>query len=213
MPKYCPICNRSSDKFEFYGAFCEVCSREKLSKKIPNDINVLKCKRCGRIKLAGSFVEENRLSIAEEIKKSLKGLGVKVEAYDEHAGIATAIVTEIISGKELRVEKQISIKHIDTLCQQCARKAGGYYEAVLQLRGDFNKIAKIERSVANFLEANDEFISKELDVENGVDVYVSSKKLAAAMISGMRLKANKSYTLYSIKNGKKIYRNTYAIYL
>jgi nonsense-mediated mRNA decay protein 3 len=212
MPKYCPICNRSSDEYEFFGAFCEICSKEKLSKKIPNEVEITRCNRCKRIKLAGSFVEENKLSIAEEIKKSIKNIAVKVNDYNP-AGVASITVTEVIDGKELKLDKTLSIKYVDTLCQQCARKAGGYYEAVLQLRGDASKIPRLERSIASFFESNDEFISKEIEVANGIDIYVSSKKLVSAMLSSMRLKAKTSYTLYSVKNGKKIYRNTYAIYL
>ena len=213
MPKYCPICNRSSDEFKFYGEFCEVCTKDMLSKKLPNQIHVDKCRVCKRIRLGNDFVEENSASIEEELKHALNKYTVKLASYNEEFGLAYVSITTTIAGEELTLEKRISIKYNKTICKQCSRRLGGYYEAIFQIRGEPEQVERFKESVKNYFVANNEFVTKEEQVNNGVNMYLSSKKLAESYLSGFRIKAKKSFTLHTVKNGKKLYRNTYSIQL
>jgi NMD protein affecting ribosome stability and mRNA decay len=48
-------------------------------------------------------------------------------------------------------------------------------------------------------------------MDNGLDVYLSSKSLATLFIMKQRLKPETSYTLAGVKQGKRVYKNTYAL--
>ena len=50
-----------------------------------------------------------------------------------------------------------------------------------------------------------------VDVDNGVDVYVSSRALTTSFLSKRNLKHVDSYTLHTEKQGKRLYRSTYAV--
>ncbi|MGC9099015.1 MAG: NMD3-related protein [Candidatus Micrarchaeia archaeon] len=213
MPKYCPICNRSSDEFKFYGEFCEVCTKERVSKELPNTVRVDKCRVCKRIRLGNSFVEESKASIEDVLRHELTHYEVSVKEYDENTNVAIAEIVTQISGERLVLEKRINIKYNKTICRQCSRKLGGYFEAVFQLRGNAEKVEKFKESVKNFFEANGEFITREEKANGGVDLYLSSKKLAANYLSMFRVEFVRSFTLHTVKNGKKLYRNTYSIHL
>lgn len=65
--------------------------------------------------------------------------------------------------------------------------------------------------MTRYLDSNDAFVSKMEENEHGIDMYVSNKRLAAAFISKMKLHPNTSFTLVGLKNGKRVYKNTYAI--
>ena len=213
MVKYCPICNRSSNEFKFYGEFCEVCTKDMLSKKLPNQIYIDKCRVCKRIRLGNDFVEENNASVEEELKHALSKYDVKLISYNKEFGLANVSIGTTISGEEINLEKRISIKYNKRICKQCSRRLGGYYEAIFQIRGEPEQVERFKNSVKNYFIANNEFVTKEEEVNNGVNMYLSSKKLAESYLSGFRIKAKKSFTLHTVKNGKKLYRNTYSIQL
>ncbi|MGC8662378.1 MAG: NMD3-related protein [Candidatus Micrarchaeia archaeon] len=213
MPKHCPICNRSSDDFKFYGEFCEVCTREKVSKDIPNTVRVEKCKVCKKIRLGNSFVEPSMPSIEEELRHELPQFEISLKDYNIDTSIADVELATYIHNERLVLEKKISIKYIKTICRQCMRRLGGYFEAVFQLRGDPEKIKIFKESVKNFFESNNEFVVKEEDASGGMNIYLSNKKLAASYLNMFKVHFVRSFTLHTVKNGKKIYRNTYSIHL
>ena len=65
--------------------------------------------------------------------------------------------------------------------------------------------------VIRYFERNGEFVARIVDDNGGRDVFLSSKKLADAMVARFRLRPVMSYTLAGLQKGKKVYRNTYAI--
>ncbi len=207
LAKHCPICNRSSDEVRFFGEFCEDCARKLMLESITNpEIEVTQCKRCHRIKVGTEFVEESKLSLDEIAKKSFKGYDVKVMSYNSNSA-------EIMLVREDGLNAEISsrIKRKFTLCPTCGRKAAGYYEGIVQLRGMPEKINQVISMLSHYLERGDSFIAKIEEEGSGKDVYVESKTLAEAFLKKMHLKYKVSYTLYGMKNGKKLYRHTYSV--
>lgn len=94
-------------------------------------------------------------------------------------------------------------------CELCVKMSGGYYEAVMQLRGERKEkiLQKLEA-----LATRDDITSIESAKEGYNVKFVSKKK--AATISGRLSKnfsVNSSYKLVAEKKGKKLYRNFYAI--
>ncbi|KXA95151.1 hypothetical protein AKJ65_02500 [candidate division MSBL1 archaeon SCGC-AAA259E19] len=84
-----------------------------------------------------------------------------------------------------RAEVKVKLKR--TTCGVCERLASGYYEAILQVRGreeiSEEKISEIFRSLeeevgAGQSRSRDEFVSKVKRKHGGLDLYVSSAKLA-----------------------------------
>ena len=67
--------------------------------------------------------------------------------------------------------------------------------------------------VTRFFDVNNEFVGEVDYNSDGADVYLSNKRLAQAYISKNKMHSTNSYTLSGVKNGKRIYKNTYALRL
>jgi NMD protein affecting ribosome stability and mRNA decay len=211
MPRYCPTCNRSEAEVKFYGNFCEICAGEKLSEDLKSSVELERCKECGRIRVKGRFIGENRSNLEEGIQQQFKKNHVHVVSYDAKEALAR-ISIDGPEGK-LTIDKTIKLKYIKKLCDRCYKIKCEYYEALFQLRGDKSRIEKVIRHAKALFERNNEFISKMESKDGGIDLYLSNKKLASEFVAYYKLYPKMSYTLAGVKFGKKQYKNIYAIHL
>jgi NMD protein affecting ribosome stability and mRNA decay len=208
--KRCPICNRSSEEVKFYGEFCVDCAGARLKSKLQSEIEMTVCKDCGRVKVAGVFIEINKENIELLLRSILKHYSVKLVHFGN--GIARVKVKE--EGREgPDVEMNIRLKQLSVLCDSCAKKRSGYYEAVVQLRGEEGKVERTAGALSRYLEKNGAFITKAEGKEHGVDIFTSDKKVTLAFISSRHLKWKGSFELHGEKGGRRLYRNTYFISL
>ncbi len=211
MTKFCPTCANSSDKVRFYGNFCEECTKRKFSEDLKEKVEIIRCKRCGRIRVHGIFAPPNGQNLSEAIKQGFKGKDVKLIDYSEvNADIDLSEMTE---NGTISVERSVALSYKKTLCDVCYKKACNYHEATVQLRGSPDRIEKLVQKLTYYTEENNEFISKVESVDNGLDIYLSSKKLTTAFMAKMKFHPQMSYTLAGVRLGKKVYKNTYALRL
>ncbi len=206
MAKHCPICNRSSDEARFFGEFCEYCSRKMMLKSIKPALDITECKRCGRIRLGNGFVEKDAASIAELARKHFKNYSVKILGFSDSTAKAALGRSDGLSA-----ETDVKIESTFTTCPRCGRIAAGYYEGVIQFRGKPERIEKSIERLSSYLDRNDSFITRIENTDTGKDVYVGSKTLAEGFLKRMHMDYKISYTLHGMKDGKKLYRNTYSV--
>ncbi len=211
MPKRCPLCNKSSADIRFYGEFCEDCVKKKLLDKLPEEISLTVCKRCGMIKAKGAFKEQTTEAVDEALAQELRNYTIRLaDIVDEDT--MNLDITEVRPEYSITVEKKMPIKWKRSMCERCNRIAGSYYEAVIQLRGtNMEKMEKFIDKITKYFERKNEFITRVREADNGLDVYLSNKKLTSAYLSRNNIQAVTSYTLYGLRQGKKVYRHTYAV--
>ncbi|MDE1762476.1 MAG: hypothetical protein KGH78_04790 [Candidatus Micrarchaeota archaeon] len=210
MAKHCPICNRSSEEAHFYGEICEFCTIERLGNTLPSEAKITICKRCGRVNYNGEFVEQDRKVLESILQRQFKEFDLQLISYIEAAAIVELNKYEDnIEG----IRKEIALRYLKVMCPQCNRKSAGYYEAVVQLRGSKERVAKMYARIEKYFLANEQFIARVERANNGVDMYLSSKKLTSAFMAERGLKPTMSYELHGMKNGRRLYRNTYALHL
>ena len=208
--KHCPICNRSEGEARFFGEFCEFCAGKKLKEKLAGEVEVEVCKDCGRIKVAGAFVPETKGSLEQLLAKRYRPYGVRL--IHSSNGIARIAVTDEKQGG-LSVEHNAHLKMLKALCENDAKKRSGYYEAVVQFRGDEGKVERAAASLERYVEKYGAFITKTEQKEHGVDLYVSDKKPTLSFITARHMKWKGSFKLQTEKRGRRLYRNTYFITL
>ncbi len=212
MPKYCPTCNRSSAELRFYGSFCEECSRKKFSEALADSIEITRCKECLKIRVKGQFTAENDNSLEKAVQQLFRKQDIKLMGRSPKEVLV--YISEDTGDGRLSVEKRIKLKHVKALCERCYKIKCNYYEAMFQLRGDSSRISKVIRHVEALFERNNEFISKMESKDGGIDLYLSSKRLASEFVAYYKLYPKMSYTLsWQDRSGKKVYKNTYAIHL
>lgn len=107
--------------------------------------------------------------------------------------------------KEIGIEKGAEIKKVT--CENCVRKAMGYYEAILQLRGDFTD--EILNFVGRQLE-KENVLTRAEEKKEGIDFYIIRKsvagKIAYQLKKRFKAKLKKTLKLYGKKLGKTISR-------
>lgn len=210
MPRYCPTCNRSSNDIRFHGDFCYDCASRKFLASLPSHAEITKCKRCDRLKIEGRYEPFSAHLLEAIIARGLSRYGVHLLSFDEQSAMVE--ISKHDSNGTLAVVSNMKLKYSKVLCEQCYKKAANYHEAVMQLRGNRKQVEQFMNAVIRHFEANNEFVSKVEIVDNGVDLYLSSKKMAREYIMRRRLKPTASYTLAGLKGGRKVYKNTYAFH-
>jgi NMD protein affecting ribosome stability and mRNA decay len=208
--KHCPICNKSSDEIEFFGEFCEDCAGKKFKGKLGREAKVIVCRDCGRIKVAGVFVPDTESNMERLLAIVFKPF--KVRLIHSSNGIARIKVRDE-KQDGLEVEHNVHLTFERILCDSDSRKRAGYYEAVLQFRGDLDKVDRFAAALQRYIEKNGAFVTRTEKKEHGVDVYVSDKKVALSFITVRHLKWKGSFELHGEKRGRRLYRNTYFITL
>ncbi len=211
MPKNCPKCNRSSDEARFFGQFCEYCTKDRLAKRLPECIKVEKCKRCGRVRTGEAYVNEVAGAIEEIANKQFKPFRFKIKEVKE--GVAYGTVFGMEGSERVGINADFKIKHEKKLCHQCYLISADYYEGVIQLRGRSQKVHRQSDNIKEFFAMNGSFVTKTVQKDGGLDLYVGNKKLANAYMQLCKLKPVMSYTLAGLQRGKKVYKNTYALHL
>lgn len=114
--------------------------------------------------------------------------------------------------EELLREAGAQVRFVPQLCVDCSRRSGGYFEAIIQLRGSAENTAKARDELVERMERGS-FVSKVEQLREGVDIYAGSRKEALAALREMRLKHTSAAKLFGVKDGRRVYRFTYCVRL
>jgi len=200
---FCPICGKESK------GICLECYLRRNPIIIKN-FEIKICPFCGKIL---PETEEDEKNLNKIIKRNILCDGkIKIENitadYNYNEKFEKFMDLRIIllcqyNEEKFEKEYNLRVKVVKTPCKICSRLTGNYYEAVLQLRGDKEKIKNaIDR-------LDKKFISDIEELKEGTDVYLNSKNYGFSLVSGF---ANEgaiikfSNKLFGIKDGQRVYR-------
>jgi len=203
----CPKCGKTSDEKEFIEAFCIDCFQFNI--KLPKGLKVEQCGRCERLRLHGEWQQFNRRKLSEYIVGKCKGEFVEA-AYDPDLGVCTFTFEK--GSRRVSVQRSVEPEKITTICPNCSRTSGGYYEALIQLRGEAENVEKIAQRLERQL-SKKTFISKTEEMHGGLNLYLGSSKVTATVLQELGFKPTISRKLFGKKDGKNLYRVTYALRL
>jgi len=203
--KFCFVCGKKTENL--IEGYCEECYKKEFKLLETPEASFTICPRCNSIKYRNDWQD---IEIEELIKQKIKPLGDIVEMKIEKNDKIHISVKGFLKGsKKLKKEVYtIPLKLNKVLCPQCIKKSTGYYEAILQLRGN------ITDDIIDFIDRQamkqNEFYRLER-VKNGLDFYIVNKSFAnrTAGLVKKRFKATikKSFKVVTKKEGKNIYRN------
>jgi len=231
--RFCYICGTVTR--ELREGLCKSCfSSEKQELKIPKKMEVLVCRECSQY-----FIGQWKNAKAPNARSPE---ALAKQALKRHLGKGTGSLKTVIrvlgqrpKGKGLTAELEVtassdahdtgggsklhaSLDVKEVLCPICSKKAGGYYEATIQLRSDsIKKIAEEARKVLNQLAKKDRlaFIVEETQQAGGMDLKIGSAKAAKTLGSHFKsrykAKVKETATLVGRKEGRNIYRKTVLI--
>lgn len=202
----CPKCGRSEKEVRFIDAFCIDCYPYNI--KLP-EVEIEECGHCRRIRLKGEWQPFNRKKFEDYVAGKCRGDFSSVE-YDSKTSTLTFTIKK--GGSEVQIRKYFEPKKKFTMCQECSRKAAGYFEAIIQLRGNGYEVRKHQRLLSDFLR-KETFLSKVEEKKEGIDLYAGSSKAVIKILNEMGLKTLMTKKLMGMRGGKRYYRTTFLLRL
>ncbi len=201
----CPRCGRTSDKVEFIDAFC--IDDYPLNIKVPDRVELEQCTRCGRMRLRGEWTPYSDKKVEGLVLSRCKG-DFEGASYD----VAYQTASFSVKKGSARVERKIPLDIRRTICPQCSRMSGGYFEGIIQLRGDRAKAERLAETLLRKLEKKT-FVTRTEEKDEGLDLYIGSSKAVVALMGELGLKVLITKKLVGREEGKRLYRTTFLIRL
>jgi nonsense-mediated mRNA decay protein 3 len=203
VKRFCYSCGAlESEGNPLVGGLCRKCLSSKPLLLLPK-FEVVTCPRCGAVRVGGSWLggglEDgirslvlSRLKVAKLSGNAWEfvpltqasGAQAEVEARGEKNCVKVSVRANLRLSEEaapLQQELSMELPLKKETCKICRLKAGGYYEAILQVRGnDAARIRGLIEEEARLASREDgrAFLTKVEEVEGGVDFYLSSAALA-----------------------------------
>jgi nonsense-mediated mRNA decay protein 3 len=207
MSIICPKCGRDSDSIPFIDAFCV--DDFPIKVQCPAKLEIMSCKACGDMHLKGEWMPSNPRKIAAYIESKCKGDFAEAK-YDI---IRQMVTFTIVKGdNKMQVERTVLIDKKITTCPKCSRISGGYFEAIIQLRGDPKKVEKTAASIIKKI-GKATFITKTEELDEGTDIYAGSSKAVIMLMGELGLRTLMTKKLVGRDQGKQLYRTTFLIRL
>ena len=221
--KTCPSCGRTENEVPFIGFLCRDCYLKRNPPVKETSFEVKICPTCGRIML-GRWTEFSLSALASWLKRKIK---IAEEVVDPQITVTLsekeecieyrAVLTGRIEGTPFTYRFSGCIFFKKEQCPICARRAGEYYEAVIQFRGA--QWEKLYRMFLTWISSQQDpmaFITKEVRRKKGLDVYLGSKKVAekfSRRAKQMGATVKTSFSLVTVRDGKPITREYLSLRL
>ncbi len=160
---------------------------------------LMMCPICKRWHSKGSWK-----SFEEALQDGIKHKGLLIETeIEDHGNYFTIDYSIDYKGSVINSELEIRASVKKNLCGNCSRARGGYYELLLQLRGNWQKPFEYSNWVG---------ASKTEQKKEGVDLYVikfsEGNKLVGFLKKRFRPEVKESSSAAGMKEGKHISRKT-----
>ncbi|MGA9839342.1 MAG: 60S ribosomal export protein NMD3 [Thermoplasmata archaeon] len=235
--EFCVVCGATGRALT--DGVCPQCAADRTALiAVPERAVVVICPHCGARK-AGARWERpgsSPLLSAEDLAPFLRihrEVGLRTIRWEETS--ATATIRELVGtaevgfrGAEREVEVRLSVRTEHQTCQDCSRKSGRYYTAVLQLRGGLERSsneksaalhARLDGTWSDLLaECRPDWrkaMSWREELPEGYDVFftetLAARSVARVAKQKFRATIKESATLFGRKNGQDIYRVTFCL--
>ncbi len=192
---FCPKCGKEVES----GIFCKDCSdRDLIDIQHIKLKNVLICNECGKILHLNKWTDYEDVQdlvkkiFKDEILKSnrvQKGTKIELEFptdfYDklDVARSKYLIQMKIHAKKEnITEEYDLNGRMVLETCQKCSRKDSKYFEGVLQIRNQTPELKDYLLEVFDRVKEDKIYVTAVLELKNGIDYYMTSKKFITRII-------------------------------
>lgn len=208
--KFCFLCGKETEKL--IEGYCKECFEKEFQLvKVSKEIEIIKCNKCEKFQFKNKWVDELDEAIVKNVKKLGDDVKVKVHVLN---GKVHVYAKGFIKGHEKQETYHVDVKIKKIICKDCSRSGGGYYEAVLQLRGNTTDdiLELIEKTLEKSRNRKAFYKTKEL--KEGIDYYVGSKSVANKLAETLRkkgYKVKKTFKLITRKDGRNVYRTTISV--
>ncbi|MBI5037012.1 hypothetical protein HZC09_06760 [Candidatus Micrarchaeota archaeon] len=213
LSKICPACGKDDFSLPFVGAFCRDCFVSRSPLYVLPSVSLQYCPCCGKFRLSGEWKDASFLKgfLQQRIKSDyeLKDVAVVFDIHRKDVIFSVKLKLDV-HGTIVEANDKARFVLDKRSCASCSRQAGGYHEAVLQLRGPKDLVALKAESIERKLKGLT-FIAKVVKQKNGLDLLVGDKRILAQFLHGSGyVFSNK---LVGRRDGRNLYRATFCLRL
>ncbi len=224
----CASCGRESD----YSVCGECLSKSAELISIPPVVEIIQCPKCGDFRTD----RWRQVTLEEAVGFNLlKEISIhdEFEIRDFHF----YPVGDVIGRYRFYVDGTVRdhFHHFETFfevrlrkiaCEKCSRQAGGYYEAILQIRADRRKLRDEEvKRIYDLVESSllrekgnpKAFVTKIEERKEGIDIFIGDRnlglKLSRIISKEMGAETKESSKIAGREDGRDFFRFTYLVRL
>ena len=218
MEKFCPRCGKTVDKLFGPRKVCIDCFRDTQDfVELPDEIRFEQCSVCGNYRIKNvwkEFESDEKLvfDVLGQYEKENVEMGASFRRQGEIYDVNVVMEKEV-NGEIVRQVKELEMVPEKTQCMKCSRFHGGYFEAILQIRGKINQDIfgnMMEFAGRKTSEDRSNFVSNVEEIHGGYDVYVSSMNMLRSLLNFLKddfgVEEKWSKELVGQKEGQEVYR-------
>lgn len=214
MSSFCYICGKHVKA----DGLCELhFAKKNPLMKFPTKLYVEICGKCGSAKSGNRWVPfnlENFLVGSAEVN----GRVDEIKTQNKN-GFLEIVAKGVKPGSEEQTLENyfITLTINKCTCDVCGMIAGGYYQAILQIRGKnvSEALELVNAEIAKLSEKDRMAFARIQKAKGGVDLKVGSravaKKLASLLKKKYKAEIKTSFQQITHKQGKAVNRSTYAV--
>lgn len=212
MARQCPSCGAREGEKPFVKNFCAECFPRYAPALIalPKEIVLLKCPRCSRFRKGSEWIEGEAKTLFEEKIKSAHPIIELRARLDENLKRLFVEAVLEVEGQKVAARASTRAEVKKTICEDCARMASGYHEAIIQLRGNRKRVERLAEKLLRRL-GRETFVTSEVEKREGIDLLVGSKKTALQALAELHLPYAMANKLVGVREGKHVHRTTVCI--
>ncbi|NYT01108.1 MAG: NMD protein affecting ribosome stability and mRNA decay [Methanocellales archaeon] len=233
---FCPNCGRRSDN-GLYDGFCAQCFLDRFDLvECPLHLVAKVCTTCGSFLQNGKkWIKCDNLSISTATVRSQLHINPAAEEVNISFAPQTlggnmrvhVHVDAVVKGMDVSKDFDVDVRIDKRSCDRCRLIAGGYYEAIVQIRAENrfptaderSKCKDIAYNMINRLQKRDRmtFISEIRELKEGIDIYVvptyAGEQVSKAIIERFGGNFSRASKLAGRREGKEVYRISFAVRL
>jgi 60S ribosomal export protein NMD3 len=230
---FCVECGKETPIFR--NGVCLHCylSHTQFSKG-PTILDLTMCPRCSSYKykntwLQGPFPDVLKRHVADAfyISPELKDVEIRTRCSEQERILAcTVSISGFLEDQKITEQHSLTVRIRRNTCDVCSREAGGYYEAIVQIRAEQRTLSKpelttlrstVESLVRQLQEGGKRglFITDIDEKREGLDFFISEKGTALSIAKKIQEQFGgtfkQSASTAGMKDSKQVYRMTYLI--
>ena len=192
------------------------------------------CPRCSSYKYKNTWLQESFNDILKRyvkeaftINPELKHVEIQTQCKEQERILACMVfISGFLEDQTITEQHPLTVRIRHNTCEICSREAGGYYEAILQIRAEQRTFTNtelktlrsaVETMVGQFQESGKRglFITDIDEKREGLDFFLSEKGTALSIAKKIQEQFGgdfkKSASSAGMKDSRQVYRMTYLI--
>ncbi len=202
--------------------------------KGPTIMDITLCPRCSSYKHKNTWVQEDfgdtlkqHIKDTFSISPELKNVEIQTQCKEQDRILrCTVFISGFLEDKQITEQHQLTVRIRRNTCDVCSREAGGYYEAIIQIRAEKRTFPKEElkilrsavESLVVQLQKNGKrglYITDFDETRQGLDFFLSEKATAFSIAKKIQEQFGgefkQSASTAGMKDSKEVFRMTYLV--